>query len=134
MKKLLLFIALTASLLAEGLTLSGTVISDNEKMITSRFMGFVTKVGANEGDVVKKGKSISSNYEGVNGSGSLAREKAKNAVNDVMIDGMNHSYSILERDLSETYKSFIIIASTIIWLLGGVVMLIDMLSIVLSQS
>ncbi len=58
MKKLLLLIALAASLLAEGLTLSGTVISDNEKIITSRFMGFVTKVGANEGDVVKKGKLL----------------------------------------------------------------------------
>ncbi len=58
MKKLLLLIALTGSLLAEGLTLSGTVISDNEKMITSRFMGFVTKVGANEGDFVKKGKLL----------------------------------------------------------------------------
>lgn len=55
MKKILLLLTLAASLMAEGLTLSGTVISDNEKMITSRFMGFVTKVGANEGDVVKKG-------------------------------------------------------------------------------
>ena len=58
MKKLLLFIALTGSLLAQGLTLSGTVISDNEKMITSRFMGFVTKVNASEGDFVKKGKLL----------------------------------------------------------------------------
>ncbi len=58
MKKLLLFIALAGSLLAEGLTLSGTVISDNEKMITSRFMGFVTKVNASEGDFVKKGKLL----------------------------------------------------------------------------
>lgn len=58
MKKLLLLIALAASLLAEGLTLSGTVISDNEKKITSRYMGFVTSVRANEGDVVKKGKLL----------------------------------------------------------------------------
>ncbi|NOR57701.1 MAG: efflux RND transporter periplasmic adaptor subunit, partial [Sulfurimonas sp.] len=42
MKKLLILIALGASLVAETLTLSGSVISDNQKMITSRFMGFVT--------------------------------------------------------------------------------------------
>lgn len=55
MKKLLL-IALSASLLiAEGLTLTGSVISDNQKMITSRFMGFVTQVNVSEGERVKKG-------------------------------------------------------------------------------
>jgi len=55
MKKLLILLALTASLLAESITLSGTVISDNKKMITSRFMGFVTEVKVSEGDFVKKG-------------------------------------------------------------------------------
>jgi RND family efflux transporter MFP subunit len=55
MKKILLLIALGASLLAETLTLSGGVISDNQKMITSRFMGFVTQVSVSEGDYVKKG-------------------------------------------------------------------------------
>lgn len=55
MKKLLLLLGLTASLMAEGITLSGTVISDNTKMITSRFMGFVTNVKVSEGDTVKKG-------------------------------------------------------------------------------
>lgn len=55
MKKLLLLAALGAMLFAEGITLSGTVISDNTKMITSRFMGFVTNVKVSEGDEVKKG-------------------------------------------------------------------------------
>ncbi|MGE4397679.1 MAG: efflux RND transporter periplasmic adaptor subunit, partial [Sulfurimonas sp.] len=55
MKKLLLILGLAASLIAEGITLSGTVISDNKKMITSRFMGFVTDVKVSEGDEVKKG-------------------------------------------------------------------------------
>ncbi|MDD5372125.1 MAG: efflux RND transporter periplasmic adaptor subunit [Sulfurimonas sp.] len=55
MKKLLLLLALTALLAAESITLSGTVISDNRKMITSRFMGFVTEVKVSEGDFVKKG-------------------------------------------------------------------------------
>ena len=55
MKKLLILLALGASLVAESITLSGTVISDNKKMITSRFMGFVTEVKVSEGDFVKKG-------------------------------------------------------------------------------
>ena len=55
MKKILTALALGASLIAETLTLSGSVISDNQKMITSRFMGFVTTVTVSEGDYVKKG-------------------------------------------------------------------------------
>ncbi|ABB44156.1 Secretion protein HlyD [Sulfurimonas denitrificans DSM 1251] len=50
-----LLVMLSAILAAEGITLSGTVISDNRKMITSRFMGFVTDVKVSEGDSVKKG-------------------------------------------------------------------------------
>jgi RND family efflux transporter MFP subunit len=55
MNKLLILLALGATLIAESITLSGTVISDNKKMITSRFMGFVTEVKVSEGDFVKKG-------------------------------------------------------------------------------
>jgi len=58
MKKILLIVALGVSLIAETLTLSGSVISDNQKMITSRFMGFVTAVNASEGDYVKKGQLL----------------------------------------------------------------------------
>jgi len=55
MNKLLVLLALGVTLIAESITLSGTVISDNKKMITSRFMGFVTEVKISEGDFVKKG-------------------------------------------------------------------------------
>jgi len=55
MKKILLLLTLTGLLIADSITLSGTVISDNKKMITSRFMGFVTEVKVSEGDFVKKG-------------------------------------------------------------------------------
>jgi RND family efflux transporter MFP subunit len=37
------------------ITLSGSVISDNQKMITSRFMGFVQSFNVSVGDEVKKG-------------------------------------------------------------------------------
>ncbi len=55
MKKILILLGLAGLLMAESITLSGTVISDNRKMITSRFMGFVTEVKVSEGDFVKKG-------------------------------------------------------------------------------
>jgi RND family efflux transporter MFP subunit len=58
MRKLLILLTLAASLIAESITLSGTVISDNKKMITSRFMGFVTEVKVSEGDFVKKGQLL----------------------------------------------------------------------------
>jgi RND family efflux transporter MFP subunit len=58
MKKLLILALFSALALAEGFTLAGTVISDNEKMITSRYMGFVTEVAATEGERVKKGQLL----------------------------------------------------------------------------
>jgi len=60
MKKLLLIITLVFGTIANGKTieLSATVISDNEKYITSRFMGFIKEVGVNEGDLVKKGELL----------------------------------------------------------------------------
>ncbi len=59
MKKLIVTLALTAAALyAESLTVAGSVISDNQKMITSRYMGFVTKVGPSEGERVKKGQLL----------------------------------------------------------------------------
>lgn len=55
-------------------------------------------------------------------------------VNDVLIEGMQHAHGILERMLNDTHKTFISIASTILWVAGGAVMMMDMLSIVLSQA
>lgn len=58
-KKLILaFLATTTVLLAEGMTLAGSVISDNQKAITSRFMGFVTDVNVSEGERVMKGQLL----------------------------------------------------------------------------
>ncbi len=49
---------LAIQLLAGNLNLTGSVISDNQKMMTSRYMGFVVKVGVDEGDRVKKGQLL----------------------------------------------------------------------------
>lgn len=45
----------TIYIFANNIELSGTVISDNEKIITSRNTGFIEKVYVNEGSFVKKG-------------------------------------------------------------------------------
>ena len=58
MKYLLSILALATTVVAQTLTLSGSVISDNQKMITSRFMGFVTSVKVSEGDKVKRGQVL----------------------------------------------------------------------------
>ena len=55
-------------------------------------------------------------------------------VNDVLIEGMQHAHGIIERLLTDTSKQFIAVASTILWILGGAVMMLDMLSIVLTQA
>lgn len=55
MKLWITTLAFSATLSAAGLSLSGSVISDNQKMITSRNMGFVTSVNVSEGSRVRKG-------------------------------------------------------------------------------
>ena len=67
--------------------------------------------------------SVAENYAPTEGS-----------VNSVLIEGMQHSYAILERMLADTHKRFISVASGLLWVLGGAVMMLDMLSIVLSQA
>lgn len=38
--------------------LSGSVISDNQKILTSRYMGYVKNMAVSEGDIVKKGQLL----------------------------------------------------------------------------
>jgi len=52
-----LFILVNISF-GQTIELSSTVISDNEKFITSRFMGFIKSVNVSEGDIVKKGQIL----------------------------------------------------------------------------
>jgi len=49
------FMFFSTLLYAKTIELSATVISDNEKYITSRFMGFIKSVNVSEGDIIKKG-------------------------------------------------------------------------------
>jgi len=56
MKKIVLGLLLVLNVaFAAQIELSGSVVSDNQKMITSRFMGFIKNMKVSEGDIVKRG-------------------------------------------------------------------------------
>lgn len=59
MKKILLLaLILSVSIYAKTINLSGNVVSDNKKMITSRHMGFIKSMKVDEGDIVTKGQLL----------------------------------------------------------------------------
>jgi len=59
MKKIILGLLVAANLaFAATIELSGSVVSDNQKMITSRYMGFIKNMKVSEGDIVKKGDML----------------------------------------------------------------------------
>ncbi len=57
-KSIIAIAVMSNILFAKTIELSSTVISDNEKYITSRFMGFIKSVNVAEGDIVKKGQLL----------------------------------------------------------------------------
>jgi RND family efflux transporter MFP subunit len=59
MKKfVILFAAFLTVANATDISLTGSVISDNQKMMTSRYMGYVKNMAVSEGDIVKKGQLL----------------------------------------------------------------------------
>jgi RND family efflux transporter MFP subunit len=60
MKKVILLMAVlfATSINAIEIELSGSVVSDNQKMMTSRYMGFIKNMAVSEGDIVKKGQLL----------------------------------------------------------------------------
>jgi RND family efflux transporter MFP subunit len=107
MKKILLLLALGASLMAETLTLSGSVISDNQKMITSRFMGFVTQVRASEGERVKRGAILytidSREIDSAKRQAELSLQMYENQYSNVKINLDRHR-RLLEKDMVSRYE------------------------------
>ena len=60
MKKIVIFLLIATMTVVNAIEieLSGSVISDNQKMMTSRYMGFVKNMAVSEGDIVKKGQLL----------------------------------------------------------------------------
>ncbi len=99
--KLMVTALLLTSLNAVEINLSGSVISDNQKMLTSRYMGYVKNMAVSEGDIVKKGQLIyeidSKEVESAERQVDLAISQArlalqmnKNQYNNVLINLARH--------------------------------------------
>mgnify|MGYP000863323867 FL=1 len=106
MIKILLTTIFCVNLFANQLELSGTVISDNEKIITSRNMGYIKDVYVNEGSQVEKGdilyeidsSSIDSNKKEV----LLNLEILKNQEKNIQLN-YNRYKRLQEQDLVSKY-------------------------------
>ncbi len=107
MKKLLTILALAASLMADTLTLSGSVISDNQKMITSRFMGFVTSVNVSEGERVKRDQILytidSREIDSAKRQAELSLQMYENQYNNLKINLERHK-RLLQKDMVSKYE------------------------------
>lgn len=107
MKKFLILIALGASLIAETLTLSGSVISDNQKMITSRFMGFVTEVNVSEGERVVRDQILytidSREIDSAKRQSELSLQMYQNQYSNVKLN-LDRYKRLLEKDMVSKYE------------------------------
>ncbi len=103
MRKIAILIAavLVTVLNAVEVDLSGSVVSDNQKMMTSRYMGYVKKMAVSEGDIVKKGQLLyeidSKDIEAAERQVDLAVSQArlalqmnKNQYNNVLLNLARH--------------------------------------------
>jgi len=81
MKYILLFFISVSSLLASELVLTGTVISNNQKMIPARYMGYVKKINFEIGDRVLREDTLfeleSAEFDIMESQADLALEQAK---------------------------------------------------------
>lgn len=107
MKNILIPILLTTTLIAETLTLSGSVISDNKKMITSRFMGFVTTVNVSEGEKVKKNQTLykidSREIDSAKRQAELSLQMYQNQYTNLILSLQRHR-RLLEKDMVSKYE------------------------------
>jgi RND family efflux transporter MFP subunit len=104
---MVLTLALAGLLSAQSLILSGTVISDNEKMITSRFMGFVTEVAVCEGEQVKKGQPLysidSKEIDSAVRQAELSLQMYHNQYGNIKLNLERHR-RLLEKDMVSRYE------------------------------
>lgn len=107
MRHILIFLSLCALIFADSLTLSGTVISDNEKMITSRFMGFVTQVNVSDGQKVKKGAILyeidSREIDSATRQAELSLQMYQNQYMNVKLNLARHK-RLLKKDMVSKYE------------------------------
>ena len=116
MKKIVwgVWIVLASYVGAGEITLSGSVMSDNQKMMTSRYMGYVKQMAVSEGDIVKKGqllyeidsKEIESAQRQVElaiSQAQLAVQMNKNQYNNVLINLARHQ-RLFKKNMVSKYE------------------------------
>lgn len=116
MKKILVLMAfgVLSILNAIEIELSGAVVSDNQKMMTSRYMGYVKNMAVSEGDIVKKGQLLyeidSKDIEAAERQVDLAISQArlalqmnKNQLNNVLVNLARHK-RLYEKKMVSTYE------------------------------
>lgn len=106
-KNILILVALSATLIAETITLSGSIISDNKKMITSRFMGFVTSVNVSEGEKVKKNQTLytidSREIDSAKRQAELSLQMYQNQYTNLKLNLDRHK-RLLAKDMVSAYE------------------------------
>ena len=107
MIKTLLLICITSIyIFANDIELSGSVISDNEKVITSRHMGFIKDVYVAEGSFVKKGQLLyeidSSSVDSLKQEALLNIKMQENKLANIEIN-YNRYQRLYEQDLVPKY-------------------------------
>jgi len=97
MKLILIFLLTITSLFADELILTGTVISNNKKMIPARYMGYVKKINFEVGDSVEREDTLfeleSAEFDILESQADLALEQAK-----LMLDVYNTRVHIYKKD------------------------------------
>ncbi|AXH12495.1 efflux RND transporter periplasmic adaptor subunit [Halarcobacter bivalviorum] len=106
MKKILILTILLIINL-QAMEISGTVISDNEKIISSKFMGLIKKVYVKEGDFVKKGDSLysidSSNIDSLKKEALYNKEMLENSLANIKLNYERYK-RLYEKDLVAKYE------------------------------
>ncbi|RXK07942.1 efflux RND transporter periplasmic adaptor subunit [Halarcobacter bivalviorum] len=106
MKKILILTILLIINL-QAMEISGTVISDNEKIISSKFMGLIKKVYVKEGDFVKKGDSLysidSSNIDSLKKEALFNKEMLENTLANIKLNYERYK-RLYEKDLVAKYE------------------------------
>jgi len=103
MKFILILFLSFASLFANELILTGTVISNNKKMIPARYMGYVKKINFEVGDSVKREDTLfeleSAEFDILESQADLALEQAK-----LMLDVYRTRVYILKKEKRKLKK------------------------------
>jgi RND family efflux transporter MFP subunit len=108
MKYLLIIAVAVSSLFSGNLILSGTVVSNNQKMVPARYMGYVKRVNFEVGDKVYREDILyeleSAEFDILEAQADLALAQAR-----LMLDSFSSRSRILEKDredLKRNRKSF----------------------------